>query len=552
MPKPDLKRARALATERGFDPARVEAQDVAFVGAGGYFDQAAADHVCGFVRCLPHTKGKWRGQPFNLLPWQRSFLERLFGWRRADGTRRYRRALLFIAKKNGKTELCAAIALYLLLADGEQAAEVYLGARDRWQASILFEIAATMVRLRPALRKRIEVIPSRKVLALPGEGARLEALSADVDKTEGVNASALILDELHVVSRKLVSAVRYAGAARTQPLMLALTTAGVQEPGAVGWEWYEHACHVRDGVAVDDEFLPAIYEAPASLPWDSDEAVKAANPSLGETVAIEEFRSAVQAARGSASERLDYERYRLNRWVSQAQAFVDLPTWDASEGHPIEESDYEGVAAWGGLDLAATSDLNALAWVFPCQHGDPEAVDVVCRAWVPEGALAKARNAAAYRQWAESGHLTLTPGPVANYGVIRERILADAGRWSVDSLGIDRLFQGLELATALEDEGLAVFPVGMGFTSMGPLVAEFERLILAGRLHHGGNPVLRAAVANLQVRVDPAGNRKPSRESPTRKIDPAVAVLLALDRYLRRQQAEEYDEWDGSFTFIPY
>ena len=532
----DLALTRALAIARGFDPDRIEARDVAFVLAGGSFDADAASRVCGFVRCLPHTKGRWRGEPFNLLPWQVAYLERLFGWKRPDGTRRYRRSLLFVAKKNGKSELAAAVALYLLLADGERAPEIYLGARDRWQAAIIFATAADMVRLRPALAKRVEIIDSRKVLAVPDAGARLECLSADTEKSEGINASALLIDELHVVSRKLVSAVRYSSAAREQPLMLALTTAGVREPGAVGWEWYERACQVRDGLVEDDEFLPVLYEADVALPWESDEAIAAANPSLGVTVQLEEFRAAAGVAATNPSERIDYERYRLNRWVSQTVRWLPLETWDASAGgHPITLEDYRGRPAWGGIDLASVSDLSALAWLMPCPH-DPEALDVRIRAWVPEAALVRSPHAPAYRQWQEAGVLTVTPGTATDHKFIVAAVLQDAGVLMVDSLALDRLFQGLAASQALADEGLKVFGAGMGFLTLSPLVAELERLVLEGRLHHGGDPILRWAIDCCELKLDAAGNRKPVRDAKDKKIDALIATLLGLDRYLRREQ----------------
>ncbi len=532
----DLACARVLAVERGFDPDRIEARDVAFVLAGGWFDPEAAEHVCGFVRCLPHTKGRWRGQPFNLLAWQQSYLERLFGWKRPDGTRKYRRSLLFVGKKNGKSELCAAIALYLLLASGERAAEVFLGARDRWQAAIIFGTAADMVRMRPALARRVEIVESRKVLAVKDAGARLECLSADVEKSEGINASALIVDELHVVARKLMSAIRYSSAAREQPLMLALTTAGVREPGAVGWEWYEHACQVRDGLIEDDEFLPCLYEADASMAWDSDEAVRAANPSLGTTVALEEFHASAAVAATNPSERLDYERYRLNRWVSQTQRWLPLETWDASIGHAIDLDDYRGATAWGGLDIASVSDLSALAWLMPCPH-DPLALDVFIRCWVPEAGLERSPHAAAYRQWREQGFLVATPGAATDHRFITEAVRADAGVLLVDSLSLDRLFQGLAVSQLLEDEGVKVFGAGMGFLTLSPLVAELERLVLEGRLHHAGNPVLRWAVDCCELKLDAIGNRKPVRDSKNTKIDALIATLLALDRWARRLSA---------------
>lgn len=535
----DVRRARATAAAAGWDPAWiVTPADVRATLRGCVFDMSAAERVREFFRTfLRHTKGRWQGERFEPLPWQWSgVVAPLFGWRRPDGTRRFRRGYISTAKKQGKSELLAGLAVYLLVADGENAPEVYVAARDRWQAGIVFENCARMVHQAPALDRACEVIDSRKVITFAPAMGKLEALSADAMKTEGVSLSGLIFDELHVADRALFEALQYGGAARVQPLQLAITTAGVFDETAIGLEQYRYAKGVLDGTIDDDAFFGAVWEVPAEADWTDPAVWPLANPSLGVTVQADELAEQCAAAQASPLQQSSFRRYRCNQWQQQTERAIDLAVWDVCAGHAIDEAAYRGARVCGGLDLAATSDLNALAWLVPCPH-DPEAVDVICRAWVPEAAVPKARAGRLYEQWIAAGWLRTMPGAVSHYGFIRQAILEDAGRWVVDSLAVDRLFQGLELCTALEDDGLAVYAVGMGFLSMGPLVREFERLVTAGRLHHGGHPVLRWCVDNLQVKTDPAGNRKPTRASDDVKIDLVMAVLLALDRRLR-QSAE--------------
>jgi phage terminase large subunit-like protein len=535
----DVSRAQAIAVAAGWDPAWIRTPgDVRATLGGCRFDLARAERVREFIQGFcRHTKGKWIGERFMLLPWQyEDVIAPIFGWVRPDGTRRFRRAYVSTGKKSGKSALASAIALYLLIADDQGAPEIYLAARDRWQASIVFENCARMVRQSPALARQVEIIDSRKVITFAANGGKLEALSADAPKTEGISISGLIFDELHVADRALYEALQYGGAAREAPLALAITTAGVADETTIGWEQYQYARRVLDGTIDDDSYFAAVWEVPLDADWTDPAVWPLANPSIGVTVTVDELAEQCRAAQASPPQQSVFRRYRCNSWQQQSERAVDLAVWDLSAGHSIAEDSYAGAKAFGGLDLAATSDLNALAWLVPCPH-DPEAVDLICRAWVPEGAVAKARAGRLYDQWIASGVLRTMPGAVANYGFIKQAILEDAGRWVVDSIGVDRLFQGLELASDLEDEGFTVAPVGMGYMSMGPLVREFERLVTAGRLHHGGHPVLRWCVDNLEVKTDPAGNRKPTRASADVKIDLVIAVLLAIDRWARQHAA---------------
>ena len=537
-----LLAARATATAAGWDAGYVRTHNDALAVERGYhFDPAPAERVRRFLRdlcCL--STGRWLGKPFELMPWHwADVVAPLYGWLRPDGTRRYRRASIWVSKKNAKTELSAGLALYHLAGDKEPTPHVALAAVDRYQSSIAFDAAARMVRHSPGLSGRLDVIDSRKRIVAGFCDGRLEALSADGPSKEGLSVSFMLRDELHAWrDDSMAQALRYSGAARRQPLDLVISTAGVVEEGAVGLEEYRYAQGVRDGAIEDLAYLPVIYQAPQEADWREPATWRLANPAIGITVQEEELAEQCAAAQASPSLESSFRRYRLNQWVHHTDRAVDLGVWDENDVHPLPASAFVGRSVFGGLDLAAVSDMNSLVWVSPCPH-DPDALDVLPRFWLPRGALAKSRHANLFKQWADRGFLTLTDGDVSDYAHITAAIVADATAMQVDSLAIDRLFQGLSVAVSLADEGLQTYPVGMGFMSMSPLVSEFERLVLSKRLHHGGHPVLRWHIENLQFKTDSAGNRKPERESAHLKIDGAVALLMSLDRRLRHAPVDE-------------
>ncbi len=527
-------------------------QDVRAVLDGCWFDAGAADHVVKFFhRYLRHSKGQWAGRPFVLLAWQEDALRRLFGWKRADGTRRFRRGGIWIAKKNGKSTLAAGIELYLLIGDDESGAEVYSAANDRGQAGIIYDEAANMVRASPDLRQRLQPVDSRKTIAFPGRAAKLQALSADVPTKEGINAHGVINDELHAQrNRGLWDALAYAGAARRQPLNLSISTAGVHDETTIGWEQYQYATRVLEGGQPGDQgikdwaFFALVYEAGPKADWTSEATWRRANPSFGVTIDPQTFAEECREAQAEPRKENTFRRYRLNQWVQQTTRWIPLETWDQNAGHAIAREALAGAAAQGGLDLGSVSDLSAWVLLFECPH-DPDALDVVARFWVPAAALTPPQgrqkqsrnpNWQLYQQWVDEGYLGTTPGDVTDYDFIEAAILEDAQYFDVRSVVIDRLFQGQAVSNHLMDEGLPVLAMGQGFLSMGPPMREFERRWVAKRIHHGHHPILRWMAGNCTVKQDPHGNLKivkPNHHSDPRKVDGIVALVMALDRVTR-------------------
>lgn len=531
-PSSTILKARAIARRQRWATrmVRTEADAKAVIDGGCYFDRDAADHVRRFFHeFLHHTTGEWAGRTFDLLPWQwTELVQPLFGWMRPDGTRRFRRAGVWIPKKNGKTTLASGICLYLLVADDEPGAQVFSAANDRNQAGIIYRDCAAMVRQSDELRKVLEPVDSKKVVNYPAQNAYYEALSADVPTKEGLNISGLVVDELHAIEdRNLWSTLAYGGAARRQPILLSISTAGLYQPESIGWEQYSYAKGVKDGTIDDWAFLPVIYEADPSDDWTSPEVWKRTNPSFGITTKPDAFTEECREAIESPAKQNDFMRYRLNLWVQQHIRAIDLRVWDEADPHPIEELN----RAWyGGLDLGGSSDLSAWVLVSPCPH-DTEAVDVLCRFWLPEDVLrSKHPNVGLYQQWFRSGHLTVTPGNVTDERFIQAAITADAQHLHLVDGNIDRLFQGMRLAVELQDEGIKLIPFGQGFLSMAVPTKKFLDLVTARRLHHGGNPVLRWMANNVVLRRDAAGNCKVDKEKSKQKVDGIVALIMALDR----------------------
>jgi phage terminase large subunit-like protein len=542
--------ARALAKRNKWDPTRiVTLADARAVLAGHWFDKKKAAKAARWFDFLRHADGRFAGKPFQLLPWQRTYIEDTYGWQRNDGTRRFRTVYKSCGKKNGKSALDSGEAGYQAFGEGVRGAHVVTVAADWKQAGIIFEAFMRMVRSSQELSKHLEIIESRKTIVWPAMDAKLEAISSDAPTKEGWNLVGVRYDELHAVSnRSMWDVLRYSGAAWPEPLTIVSTTAGVVDETSVCYELYRYACQVRDGIVEDHSFYPLIFEAPPHLAIEDPDAWRAANPSLGVTLQETELAAACAEAKTSPARRTTFERRRLNRWVQQTSRVFELSDWDRNDAHAVTEESLAGRRLFGGLDLAAVSDLNALVWVSKCPN-DPEAVDVFCRAWLPKAALEKSPNARLYEQWERAGVLTLTPGEVADYRWIVAAVLQDGERGVIDSCGADRLFQGLSVANELADEGVRVFPVGMGFASMAPLMRELQRLVSSKRLHHGHNPILRYCVTHLEAVIDPAGNMKPDRSNRHQKIDMVIALLLALDRYARMPpeqppQRSKYEEED--------
>ena len=512
--------------------------------AAFWFDQDAADRAVKFFElCLTHTKGEWAGQPLKLSDWQAERIIRpLFGWKRQDGTRRYRTAYVQIPRKAGKSTLAAGIALYLLMADGEPGAEVYSAAADRDQAAIVFEMAKGMADASKPLRTRLQAF--KRALVMPSTASAYKVLSSEAYTKHGLNAHGIVVDEVHALpDRELWDVLTTSTGARRQPLTVAITTAGYDRH-SLCYELYDYGCKVRDGIISDPTFLPVIYEAGADDDWKDAATWRKAHPGLGISVKEEYFAAECAKAQQLPTYENTFKRLLLNVWTEQDTRWLPMDTWDGCGG---ELPDLEGLPCYAGLDLSTTTDITALVLAFP-KGGT---VYLMPFFWVPRDGIAKRakRDRVPYDAWVAHGLIEATEGNVIDYDAIRTRINALAERFHIKEIAIDR-WNATQLATQLTGDGFEVFGFGQGFASMSAPCKEFERRVLGREIHHGDNAVLRWMASNVSVTIDPAGNMKPDKAKSTERIDGIVASLMALGRVIanEEEQASAYDE--GGFTFV--
>ena len=498
-----------------------------------HYDKRAADYAVAFIQALTHTKGRWAGRPFELIDWQEQIIRDLFGTLKPDGYRQFTTAYVEIPKKQGKSELAAAVALLLTCADGEERAEVYGCAADRQQASIVFEVAADMVRMCPPLAKRVKILRSQKRIIYTPTNSFYQVLSAEAYSKHGFNISGVVFDELHTQpNRKLFDVMtKGSGDARTQPLYFLITTAG-SDMHSICWEQHEKALNILAGKKNDPRFYPVIYGADMDEDWTDEKVWRKANPSLGITVTLDKVRDACESAKQNPAEENSFRQLRLNQWVKQEVRWMPMHVWNQNNA-PVDAKWLEGRACYGGLDLSSTSDITAFVLVFPPLEPN-EPYWIMPTLWLPEDTLdlRVARDHVPYDLWHRQGYLETTEGNVVHYDHIEHAIEQLGLKYNIREIAYDR-WGAVQMSQNLEGLGFTVVPFGQGFKDMSPASKELMRLALDGRLAHGGHPVLAWMADNITVRQDPAGNIKPDKAKSTEKIDGIVALIMALDRAIR-------------------
>lgn len=437
------------------------------------------------------------------------------------------------------SELAAAVALYMLLADSEPYAEVYGAAFDRPQAEMVFDVAAAMVRASPILDKRCKIIDYQKRIIVTegkGKGSFYRAIPADAAGSHGFNASAIIFDEVHTQpSRDLWDVLTTATAAREQPLTFAITTAGFDKL-SICWELHDYARQVLEGVIDDESWYAAIYNAGEKDDWKDLEVWRKANPSFGITINEDYAREQIKRATGSPAYENDMKRLHLNIWTAQESRFIQMNEWDANK-QVVDERALRGKEAYLALDLSSTTDLSALALVFPPDNPDHGDYQVVMRHWTPQLRLEERerRDKAPYQHWADEGILSVCDGPVIDYEEIEREIQRLTLLYKIKQIAIDRLFNAEYMAQRVENYGLTVERFGQSYLDMTFPTKELLRLVLQHRLAHGGNPLLRWQADNMMVEMDAAGNVKPTKSKSTRRIDGVVAMIMGLSLALRHE-----------------
>ena len=523
---------------KGYEPSR-------FMLPTSHYDKAKADRAVTFIENLCHTKGKWAGKRFWLLPWQEQLIRDIFGIVKPDGNRQFRTAFVEICKKVGKSELAAAIALYLLYADNEPSAEVYGAAADRQQASIVFDVARQMVEMSPALMKRSKLMSATKRIVNYGNAGFYQVLSAEVGSKHGFSISGLVFDEIHTQpNRQLYDVLtKYSSDARQNPLHFIITTAG-NDRHSIAFELHTKAIDILEGRRVDPTFYPVVYGLKDDEDWEDEANWYKVNPSLGYTVDIERLRDAYREAKQNPADEITFKWLRMNMWVSSTTSWIpDAIFMKGNE--PIDMRLLEGRDCYAGLDLSSTGDITALVLIFPPRNSDERYI-LVPYFWVPEETIPQRvkANSVPYDVWEKQGHLLATEGNVIHYDFIEKFICDLAEKYHILEIAVDR-WNATHMIQNLEDAGFTMVPFGQGFASMSTPTKEFYRLLMEGQIVHAGHPVLRWMAGNVVIETDAAENIKVTKAKSKEKIDGIVASIMALDRCLRNQgepQGSVYDE----------
>ena len=510
-----------------------------------HYDKKKADRAVTFIENLCHTKGKWAGTPFWLLPWQEQLIRDIFGIVKPDGNRQFRTAFVEICKKVGKSELAAAIALYLLYADNEPSAEVYGAAADRQQASIVFDVAKQMVEMSPALMKRSKLMGATKRIVNYGNAGYYQVLSAEVGGKHGFSVSGLVFDEIHTQPNRQLYDVLTKGSsdARQNPLHFIITTAG-NDRHSIAYELHTKAVDILEGRRVDPTFYPVVYGLKDDEDWEDEANWYKVNPSLGYTVDVERLRDAYREAKQNPADEITFKWLRCNMWVSSTVAWIPDAIYMRGN-EPINMASLEGRDCYAGLDLSSTGDITALVLIFPPRDEDEKFV-LLPYFWIPEETIPRRvkANSVPYDIWEKQGYIMSTEGNVIHYDFIEKFIMDLSEKYHILEIAVDR-WNATHVIQNLEDNGLTMVPFGQGFASMSTPTKEFYRLLMEGKIVHAGHPVLRWMAGNVVIETDAAENIKVTKAKSKEKIDGIVASIMALDRCLRNQgepQGSVYDE----------
>lgn len=497
------------------------------------FNSDWANRACRFIECLPHVEGKWETPTIKLHPAHVFFVVNLFGFRSPDGSvRRFTTALLATARKNAKSTAAAGIALACECLEDEEGAQVISAATTGSQARIIFNVAKKMVEKTATLRETFTLEPVANAIIRHEIGGVFKPINAKASTQDGLNPSVCVLDEVHAhKNHDLLNVLQSAAGARAAPLFLFTTTEGYENPGP--WaEIRNYSQQLLKGLVEGDHFLVCFFavdeedkEAGIKADDDFNEAswIKAnplmtVNPHL-----ITAIRKEAAEARSMPGKLAEFRIKRLNRRAASAEAWINLTKWNKGN-RPVEIDDMEGLPCWAGLDLASTTDMCALRFLW--QRGDE--FYTWGRYWLPEDAVkrAKAKGNQTYQSWAEAGLLTLTSGEVTDYDQIERELLADYARFSPKKIAFDP-WNAQQMANSLVEKGVPMEQFIQGTKSYHPAMQNFETIYTAGKLAHAGNPVLTWNMANLVARKDANENLAPSRKNSAGKIDGAVALIMA-------------------------
>ena len=508
--------------------------------------KTAQAYITFFQRAIRHTVGEWDGKPFDPLPWQKFILWNLYGWFREDGTRRFNYAYVTVARKNGKTTLMAGAALAALFFDQEKAAEVYFAATKKDQAKIGFDEAQRMVTFSPPLRKHLKA--GKHDIKAPTLSARCTYLSSERDTLDGLNVHFAGSDEYHAHTTDGVANVLRSGMqARRNPLHFTITTAGFNRESPC-FELQKTCKEILDGIKHDDAQFAILYELDEDDDWTDSSTWVKANPSLGTALRSQLLDSQLQQAINlGGSREVEFKTKHLNKWVTASKTWIQDEVWMRNK----RDVNLDGLKCWGGLDLASVSDMTALVMCYPENGG----YHVRGHYFLPSDTVHQVLDrepSHIYRTFLELPNVHLTDGNVTDYASIRRKVSGVMNKpegqvveesslmhtYNVQKIAFDR-YNSTQIAIDLVDDGVPLVPFGQGFVSMSSPTKQLEVLVRTGKLWHDGDPVLRWALGNVELKMDPAGNIKADKQKSGGKIDPIVAMIMGIGEHMKSPAEDE-------------
>ena len=512
---------------------------------GYVFDSAAGQRVIDFIENFcKHFKGEWAGTLMKLEPWQKLIILETFGWMRSDGLRLHRTLWLELARKNGKSQLASALAVYLLIADGEPGAEIYSSATKRDQARIVFDCAQQMVKQSQALQKYVKV--QRANLSVERTNSKFEPLSSEGDTLDGLSPHGNVVDELHSHrDSKVWHTLVTAQGARRQPMNILITTAGIYDQEQIGYQLHDHAVGILEGNIEDDSWCVWISASDKDDDPYLESTWEKANPNIGVSIYPDFIEQRAKTALSQPSSMNSFQRLHLNQWTQQKDRWLSMDDWDKCNKE-VDERTLIGRECYIGLDLSSKLDLTALAMVFPPQTD--ELWQLVVRCYIPRDSMQERERVERipYSKWERHGWITPTDGDVIDYDFILADIARLSDEYDVQEVAFDPWSAQQTAIKVRDDIGLPVVPMRQGFMSLSEPTKEFERLVVSGKLAHGSNSCMSWMVSNCSVRHDPAGNLKPEKGKSTRhKIDGVVASIMAIGRATLREHSASIYEDEG-------
>ena len=491
-----------------------------------YFDVQTAEVRLDFYELCCHYKGDHAGRPIQPELWQCFIQGSVFGWKRkSDRKRRYREVYEQIAKKNGKSTDAAGTALYCLTVDGESGAEIYSAATSRDQAKIIFETARQMVRRSPALQQYINVLTNN--INVPTTASKFEPVSSEAGNIEGKDVYVGLIDELHLhKTREVYDLIKGGTAARTQPLIWVVTTAGFLTEG-ICKERYDYATKVLDGIIEDDELFVYIAQPdPGDDILDPAVWIKA-NPNLGVSVKVDDLKNKARTAREIPSAYNTFACKHANLWVSSAEKWMNMDKWKES-GKDMEGIELRGKRCYAGVDLSNKLDLTSVVLDFPLGDGQ---YAVLHHSFMPEATLyeRERKTGIPFSAWMKQGYITAIPGETIEQSWVEEWIQSRAKEYQIMEICVDP-YNASEFINHMAADGYPCVEVRQGFLSISEPMKDIEAKVIEGKLIHFGDPVLRYAMSNTVRVTDPAGNIKFDKSKTTEKIDPVAALVTAHKR----------------------